>query len=304
MKIEYSEEAAADLAEATGWYGSSRIGFDEVFLAAVIRAETLIFEHPLAAPAWPDIPEQARIRRALISGFPNALAFRIEGSASVSTAGSFTVAPIVLAQSEYYTGQALLLVPVGGINHVYLATVEGSTDIVDLGPGSSAFFTTSGILMKEVAGFRMIGGLTLAPASDQFEADGGYGFVMFTTTAGALVSAQTTTGTRVVLSAAAANPSVVSIEGTVFSGAGIAFVDDAGIGWLAAQDGTILQAIDSVISSRILSAGKDEYGHAFLLRIRPNGYGDLLMVDIATLTSTPVAHAPGAVRAHFRPFGF
>src|SRR5437016_7875386 len=50
VKIEYSEEAAADLAEATGWYRSSRIGFDEVFLAAVLRAETLISDHPLAAP--------------------------------------------------------------------------------------------------------------------------------------------------------------------------------------------------------------------------------------------------------------
>lgn len=78
MKIEYSEEAAADLAEATGWYGSSRIGFDEVFLAAVLRAETLISEHPLAGPAWPDMPEQVRIRRVLVPGFPNALAYRIE----------------------------------------------------------------------------------------------------------------------------------------------------------------------------------------------------------------------------------
>lgn len=79
VKIEYSEEAAADLSEATGWYGSFRVGFDEEFLSAVVRAELLIGEHPFGAPTWPDIPDDARIRRALIPGFPNALAYRLEG---------------------------------------------------------------------------------------------------------------------------------------------------------------------------------------------------------------------------------
>ena len=69
-------------------------GFDEVFLAAVLRAEALISDHPLAGPAWPDLPEQARIRQVLIPGFPNALAYRIEESDfSSSRSSAFAWSP-------------------------------------------------------------------------------------------------------------------------------------------------------------------------------------------------------------------
>ena len=73
--VRLSSEAVDELAEAAGWYGERRRGFELEFLAEVERVLPLIGTSPGSFPRVLDLPKDLVIRRALLPRFPYAVVF-------------------------------------------------------------------------------------------------------------------------------------------------------------------------------------------------------------------------------------
>jgi hypothetical protein len=78
--VRLSPEAGLELAEASEWYASRRVGLEDEFLAEVERVLALIAAAPSSFPRLLDLPEDLIVRRALLPRFPYAIVFMGFGS--------------------------------------------------------------------------------------------------------------------------------------------------------------------------------------------------------------------------------
>lgn len=77
MRVAFHPLAAAELAEAVAWYESRSSGLGAVLIDNVERAVVSISEAPTTWPLWPDLGDETRIRRFLLSRFPFGIAYRL-----------------------------------------------------------------------------------------------------------------------------------------------------------------------------------------------------------------------------------
>jgi hypothetical protein len=78
VRVVFHPQAAAELAETVEWYDSRSSGLGGVLLEGVDRALAAICEQPKTWPLWPDLGEEARVRRFLLSRFPFGIAYRVK----------------------------------------------------------------------------------------------------------------------------------------------------------------------------------------------------------------------------------
>lgn len=75
MTVRFRTEAAADVSLARDWYDAQSPGLGDAFVGSLEQIVDLIAELP---EAFPEIA--AGLRRALLSRFPYALYYRLDGS--------------------------------------------------------------------------------------------------------------------------------------------------------------------------------------------------------------------------------
>lgn len=81
MRVAFHPLAAAELAGAVEWYESRSSGLGKVLVDEVGRAVVAISEAPTTWPLWPELGDEIRIRRFLLSRFPFGIAYRVSEEA-------------------------------------------------------------------------------------------------------------------------------------------------------------------------------------------------------------------------------
>ena len=79
MRVVLHAGAVADLTAAGDWYESQVRGLGLDLADEVQRSLDVIAESPSTWPLWPGVPEGLNVRRFLLTGFPFAIAYALEG---------------------------------------------------------------------------------------------------------------------------------------------------------------------------------------------------------------------------------
>ncbi|HET9766768.1 MAG TPA: type II toxin-antitoxin system RelE/ParE family toxin [Thermoanaerobaculia bacterium] len=76
MKLRYRAAAKLDIHEARDWYGAISPALEERFAGAVATTLTIALDHPRAFP----VVHRGDVRRAVVSGFPYQVFYRLRSS--------------------------------------------------------------------------------------------------------------------------------------------------------------------------------------------------------------------------------
>lgn len=79
MRLRYRAAAQRDIQEAREWYGAVSPALEERFAGAIADTLAIGLTHPLAFP----VVHRGDVRRAVVSGFPYQIFYRLRGDSLV-----------------------------------------------------------------------------------------------------------------------------------------------------------------------------------------------------------------------------
>lgn len=86
MKLRYRAAAKRDIEEARDWYAPRAAGLEDRFAAAIADTLEIIVTHPRAFP----VVHHADVRRAVVSGFPYQVFYRLRDDFAIVIAVTHT----------------------------------------------------------------------------------------------------------------------------------------------------------------------------------------------------------------------